>query len=507
MLFIPFPNALAGVYMLQDEQSRMKIIDQDIYLTELAVNAGDGSTEGPDKWTSLVTQSENQTISRHLEILGIDWNQNSFHREVDNIGIITSMMSLNGSLELKKRIQKVPGQYLFKLDLEFINHSLSPLVLERRVGLQLGPGLGEYPGEGFGIAENLYSYVEPVFSLDGEAVQRFPFEQDAAQSSHDVSLARWAGLHSRYFALLLMPKEPQSLERVRIFPGSNVSGLTQSYLPKVILEFELGTLLPESKIERSYILFAGPKSKDALIGDGYDFSGLLFSDLWNWMRSLSFTLLWMLAFVHSFIPNWGVAIIVLAVCMRLIIYPLAQLSLKSQQVFMDKQKTMQSELADIKKNYKGEEQSEYILQLYEQHGVSPLAGLKPLIMVLMQFPIFVALFNVLGQTFELRDASFLWISTLAESDRLFSLGFEIPLLGSYFNLLPVLMLASTLLMICTASISNSAADAIKKNNWPILLMTVGFFVLFYPFPASMVLYWTMANVLHLLQQWFVKKTS
>jgi len=507
MLLIPFSNALANVSMLQDEQLRMKIVDKDIYLTELAVNAGDESPDILPQWISLVTQSKGETISRHLEIQGIDWNQNSLHREVDKIGIVTSVMSIDGSLELKKRLQKVPGQYLFKLDLEFINHSLSPLVLDQGLGLQLGPGLGEYPVEGFGIADTLYSYVEPVISLDDVGLQRFPFEQDAENSTHDLSLARWAGLQSRYFALLLMPKEPQSLKHVRIFPGIKSPGLPQRYLPKVILKFELGTLLPESKIERTYLLFAGPKSKKALIGEGYDFSELLFPDLWNWMRSLSFALLWMLDFIHSFIHSWGLTIIVLAMCVRLLIYPLAQRSLKSQQVFMAKQKAMQPELVKIKNIYKGEEQSERTLQLYEQHGTSPLAGLKPLLMVLMQFPIFVALFNVLGQIFELRDASFLWISTLAEPDRLFALGFEIPLLGSYFNLLPVLMAVSTLLLIGTASIPDSEVDSNTKNNWSMLLMTLGFFVLFYSFPAGMVLYWTMANILHLLQQWVVKITS
>jgi len=114
---------------------------------------------------------------------------------------------------------------------------------------------------------------------------------------------------------------------------------------------------------------------------------------------------------------------------------------------------------------------------------------------------------VLGQVFELRDASFLWIDTLAEPDRLFALGFEIPLLGSYFNLLPVLMAASTLMMIGMSSTPAAETENKKKQIWPLLLMTLVFFVLFYPFPAGMVLYWTMANVLHLIQQWVVGQST
>ena len=171
------------------------------------------------------------------------------------------------------------------------------------------------------------------------------------------------------------------------------------------------------------------------------------------------------------------------------------------------QKAMQPAMLEIKKNYKGGEQSERILQLYEQHGVSPLAGLKPLLMVMVQLPIFVALFNVLGQVFELRDASFLWIATLAEPDRLFALGFDIPVLGSYFNLLPVLMAISTLLAIGLSSPPAEDAKGKGRRTWMLVLMAFAFFVLFYPFPAGMVLYWTMANVLHIMQQGVVGLSS
>jgi YidC/Oxa1 family membrane protein insertase len=128
-------------------------------------------------------------------------------------------------------------------------------------------------------------------------------------------------------------------------------------------------------------------------------------------------------------------------------------------------------------------------------------------MVLIQLPIFIALFNVLGQVFELRDASFLWIATLAEPDRLFALGFDIPILGGYFNLLPVLMAVSTLAAIGMSSPPAEDAGAKKRRTMMLVLMALGFFVLFYPFPAGMVLYWTMANVLHTMQQGVVGLSS
>ena len=498
-----FSLAYASVPMLQDEKLRMQVSHEGTYLKELAVNISNGSPDVTPEWTSLVTRSKVETLSRHLAIQDVGWNQDTLRWEVDEVGLVASIMSQDGRLELRKRFETVSGKRWFKLGLEFINHSTSPLVLDRAIGLQLGPGLGEYPVEGFGIADTLYSYVEPVIYSGEKGLQRFPFDQDAADRTYDVNSVNWAGIQSRYFALLLIPEGQQTLDSVRIFPGSESLNLPRRYLPKVLIDLDLGTLLPGNKFERNYKIFAGPKSKEALVGDDYNFSELLFPELWQWMRSLSFALLWMLEFIHELTPSWGLAIIILAVFVRLLMYPLAQRSLKSQQEFMAVQKAMQPELVQIKRNYKGGEQSERILQLYEQHGVSPLAGLKPLLMVLIQIPIFVALFNVLGQVFELRDASFLWIDTLAEPDRLFALGFEIPLLGGYFNLLPVLMAVSTLLMIGMSSSPTSDGDIKKRQSWPLLLMTLGFFVLFYPFPAGMVLYWTMANVLHLVQQWVV----
>ena len=109
--------------------------------------------------------------------------------------------------------------------------------------------------------------------------------------------------------------------------------------------------------------------------------------------------------------------------------------------------------------------------------------------------------------FELRDASFLWIATLAEPDRLFALGFDIPVLGSYFNLLPVLMAVSTLAAIGLSSPPAEDTKGKGRRTWMLVLMAFAFFVLFYPFPAGMVLYWTMANVLHIMQQGVVGLSS
>ena len=216
------------------------------------------------------------------------------------------------------------------------------------------------------------------------------------------------------------------------------------------------------------------------------------------MRVLCFGLLWLLGAIHTVIPNWGLSIISLAILVRVCIYPLARKMLDGQRAYAEIQKIIQPEIQTIKKDYTGEEQSERILALYKKYGASPFTGMKPLVVVLIQLPIFIALFHVLGQAFELREASFLWMDTLALPDRLFSFGKDLPFIGAYFNLLPVLMALSTLL---TIRLSPSPG----QSNIFLIIMAVGFLVLFYPFPSGMVLYWTMANILQIIQQMGIKK--
>ncbi|MFZ4520890.1 MAG: YidC/Oxa1 family membrane protein insertase [Bacteroidales bacterium] len=239
----------------------------------------------------------------------------------------------------------------------------------------------------------------------------------------------------------------------------------------------------------SNLLSAGPVSENPV----------MFSGMWEWMRWLCFGLLYLLSFIHKLVPDWGTSIIVLALIVRIALYPLSRKAMISQKRFVDAQKLMSPELKEIKNTYKGGEQSERILQLYKKYKVSPIAGLKPLGIVLLQLPILIALFQVLGEAPELQGAGFLWIESLAAPDKLFSFGFNIPLLGSYFNVLPVLMSVFTLLSFKLAPTPTAEKKEQRVQLLFLIGMTLMFFFLFYSFPAGMVLYWTFANIFHIVQ--------
>lgn len=366
--------------------------------------------------------------------------------------------------------------------------------LDQKLWIELGPGLGETPAQGLGMAQDLYSFTQAVSAVD-DTVTRVILNQAAEEAEHTGSFA-WVGLQSRYFAFIAAPLNA-ALPAWHVSTPANSTHFPEHPSFETLVRIDLPIL--SSKTEPLQIqLFGGAKSYPVLEKTQPTLDSLLFSDLWSWMRKLTIGLMHVLNALFAVIGNWGAAILLLAVVVRLLIHPIAKRAMASQRKFVALQEKIQPELKEIKRNYKGGEQSEMILQLYEKHGTSPFAGLKPMLIVLLQIPIFVALYHLLGQHFELRDQAFLWIDSLAEPDQLFNLGVDLPFFGSYFNLLPALMALTTLASIKLSPAPAADGNASLRQSMMLIVMTLGFFLLFYSFPSGMVLYWTAANLLHLL---------
>lgn len=395
----------------------------------------------------------------------------------------------------------------FEMSLEWQeSHELSR---NDNLSLLLGPGIGETPAQGLGFGQSIYSYTELVYNqADGVSPVRLGHDDQPTKFvSSEIHGEHWMGLQSRYFALILSPGNEATID---LTWQATVPADPQWYPEQsgfeTLIRFNV-PLLHEVKGNLQLFqwqIFGGGKAYQVLSEGSPELGTLLFSGLWNWMRVLTLAIMHVLNFIQQFIVSWGVSIIVLAVLVRLVMHPVAKNAMAAQKRFAEIQQRIQPELQEIKQNYKGGEQSELILQLYEKHQVSPLAGLKPLLIVLIQLPIFIALYHLLGQAFDLRSASFLWMDSLAEPDQLFSFGYDLPFFGTYFNLLPVLMAFTTMLSIKLSPAPAVSPKEALRQNIMLLLMTLGFFLLFYSFPSGMVLYWTMANLLHLVHGLYVR---
>ena len=422
--------------------------------------------------------------------------------------IVLGLESPDLPFSIRKTWRLLENQWRVDFFLDLNLENLPPRQTDQ-LTLEIGPGIGETPATGLGMGQDIYSFTEVVYSNpEGITTLRLNHtDQPGGYASSDADQWTWVGLQSRYLALIMAPSNDLARRAGWL---ASLPQPTEGAAEPSEFETSINVQLPiresGSPPQQSYQwnVFGGGKAYSALTVQAPELSGLLFSNLWGWMRWLSLTIMHLLHFIQGIVGNWGVAIILLAVLVRMAVYPIAKNAILAQKKFAAIQARIQPELQEIRKKYKGGEQSERILQLYEHHKVNPLAGLKPLLIVLIQVPIFISLYHLLGQTFELRDAPFLWIKTLAEPDQLFSLGVDLPLFGAYFNLLPVLMSLTTILSIKLNPTPTQDGQSVLRQHLTTGLMGLGFFLLFYSFPSGMVLYWTVANILQVAHQKITK---
>lgn len=228
---------------------------------------------------------------------------------------------------------------------------------------------------------------------------------------------------------------------------------------------------------------------------------LRYSSLWKPLAAIAWSIEWILATIQIFLGiDWGLAILALALVLKILLLPISMLTLISQRNVAKFQSLLEPKISKIKAEFRGEEAHIRIMDAHKELGVSPLFTLKPLLSTLIQIPVLIAVFNVLGEMPNLMGSSFLWIKDLSYPDSVAQLPFVIPLLGSSFNLLPVLMTIITIVSTILFRNRHAPDGEVRRQKRKLYFMAFAFLILFYPFPASMVLYWTAANALQLLQQ-------
>jgi YidC/Oxa1 family membrane protein insertase len=226
-------------------------------------------------------------------------------------------------------------------------------------------------------------------------------------------------------------------------------------------------------------------------------------NLWDWFRFICLAIWQLLNFLFHLSGSWGIAIILMALVVRILVIPVTRISLQYQEKAIQQQQRIKPLIRKVRKDYKGIELSQQLVALYEREKYDHLAPFKGMLGLFIQVPILIALFNILGEAPELSRVPFLWFNDLSLSDRLFPLGVELPFFGAYFNLLPFLMTGITVL-------STYYAARTSSNNTPtssLFGMASLFFILFYSFPSALVLYWLSSICFQLLQQLIENRTK
>ncbi len=302
--------------------------------------------------------------------------------------------------------------------------------------------------------------------------QKIAFDEMAKKPLKRETTGGWVAMLQHYFVGSWMPaKDERSAFYTDVLNGARyVIGYKQTQ-PTVIAPGGSGTLRAS--------LYVGPKEQKILktLAEGMD----LTVD-YGWLTVIAAPLFWLLEWLHRFIGNWGWAIIALTVLIKAAFYPLSAASYKS----MAHMKKVQPRLAALKERYGDDKQklNQAMMELYKTEKINPLGGCLP---ILIQIPVFIALYWVLLESVEMRQAPWiLWIKDLSAQDP--------------YYVLPVIMGVS---MYAQQLMNPQPLDPIQKKVF--MFMPLMFTVFFLFFPAGLVLYWVVNNVLSIAQQWRINR--
>lgn len=303
----------------------------------------------------------------------------------------------------------------------------------------------------------------------------------------------WVSLKNQFFVTILTPDLLGKGVTVRPRP---MEMLNDKGDPMIALssdaQFELSGLSANEKVTSNMNFYVGPKEIFRLQGMDRNQEAVM---QFGWFGAVSKVLLLGMKQIHSVIPNWGLAIIIITIVLKLVFWPLTQISARSAK----KMQKIQGPMKELTEKYKEDpkRKNEEMMKLYRKHKVNPLGGCLPMI---VQIPIFIGFFYMLRTSSELRFAEFLWISDLSQPEKIFSWGVNIPFIGHYFNLLPFTMgLTMYFQMKMTPTAASAEQQAIFK------FMPVMMVVMLYNFGSGLCLYWTVQNLMTILQQTITNK--
>jgi len=291
----------------------------------------------------------------------------------------------------------------------------------------------------------------------------------------------WAVIRSKYFTMAIIPDELIEMNKINAFKSNESPAMNLS----------VATI--GSQINHNYNLYLGPLDYGRL--KSYDNGIESIVELGpKFLQGISKLFLWFLSFLYSFIPSWGVCIIIFAVLLKTIFYPLTHKSFESTT----KMQKVQPLTKALQAKYKGDPQkmNAELKKLYKEHGVNPLGGCLPM---LLQMPVIFALYPMLRYSISLRQASFGWLPDLSEPDPIWAL----PILMAVFMFVQQKLMAPSKKSLEGMDDKQKAQQQSQKMM--MYFMPVMMFFIFKGLSSGLVLYWTVFSIIGSVQQYFIKK--
>ena len=416
--------------------------------------------------TGLVTSQAGISLPNHFTVMQAQPGERTLKDGVNELSIRFESPEVGG-ITLVKTYTFQRGKYTIGVKHELRNTSAA--AVSPQLYLQITRDGNPPPGESSFYSTftgpAMYTELSKFHKIDFKDIEKGKAEHDKASDSG------WVAMVQHYFASAWLSTTPSQ----RAFSTSKVS----NNLYAISMVLPLGEVAPGASKTHEALLFAGPQEEKQLeaLAPGLD----LVKD-YGWLTILSKPLYWLLDKLHGILGNWGWAIVALVVLLKIAFYALNAHAYKS----MAKMKAVNPKVTEMRERYKDKPQQmqQEMMRIYREEKVNPLGGCLP---IFVQMPFFIALYWVLLSTVEMRNAPWIgWIHDLSTKDPFF--------------ILPLLMTASTMFQ---TWLNPRPPDPVQaKMMW---IMPLMFSVMFFFFPAGLVLYWLTNNILGIAQQWFINK--
>jgi len=372
-----------------------------------------------------------------------------------------------GGVRLTKTLTFRKGDYLVGIRHDITNLSGAPIQPSLYLQLQHD---GNKPATDSWF---MPSYTGPTLYTDADKYQKLTFESiEKGKTDHSTKADNgWVAISQHFFVSAFIPadKAPRDIFTKKIANNLYAIGTVQS----------LGTVAPGATVSNDTRLYSGPQDERTLetIAPGLE----LVKD-YGMLTVIAKPIFWVMTQLHSMLGNWGWTIVALTILIKLAFFPLSAAGYRS----MAKMRVVTPKMQAIRERYKSDpaKMQQATMELYKTEKINPLGGCLP---ILVQMPVFFALYWVLQASVEMRGAPWiLWIQDLTQPD-------------PYF-ILPVIYAVS---MYITTKLNPQPTDPVQAKM--MLFMPIAFSVVFFFFPSGLVLYWVVNNILSIAQQWVITR--
>ncbi len=393
-------------------------------------------------------------------------------KEEQGSAVLTLRGKLPSGLEIVRTMRFLDQQYLVELTIDVVNHTATPLQGAPYLTLDNRPF----------SHEKQMVFVGPAVLHDGvlEEIKAADLKKGGRSFTGKIG---WAAYEDNYFLCGIVPRTGE--QHTAHFSLQDENRVT------TVLAGASDVIQPGQRQQYTYSVYFGPKTMEALKSVGHELER---SINFGWFDVMAKPTLYMLKFLHKYVGNYGVAIILVTVLIKLLFWPVSQKGMKSMKTMQK----LQPKMAKLREKYKDDKQlqQQEMIKLYQTYKVNPVGGCLPMV---IQIPVFFALYKVLLQTIELRHAPFfLWITDLSAPDRLF-IGFDLPFVGG----IPVLTLLMGATMFLQQKMTPATGDPTQQKV--MMFMPVIFTFMFLNFASGLVLYWFVNNLLSIGQQYLVNR--